>query len=328
MSRSVHDSPRSSLKSWILFLIFLLTLAPACDQKTDSKVVDFQKTVPAAKPEAAHSLGSPLKFAIGAMISPKATSVYYRDLLDYLGTRVGRPVELVQRKTYSELNELLSQGDIDVAWICSGPYFVGRKAAGFEAIAIPQIRKSPYYQAYLIVNRDSEWQTLADLKNRVFAFTDPDSLTGRLVPTYWLAREKEIPETFFSRAIYTYSHDNSILAVAKGLVDGASVDSLVWDYFQQADPKWTFKTRIIRRSDSYGMPPLVVSKGLSADAKEGLKQALFAMHEDPSGRKILEKLLIDRFTVPSKEWYAGIRKIEKMTTSLARQRHAPEETEK
>ena len=44
---------------------------------------------------------------------------------------------------------------------------------------------------------------------------------------------------FFSNTIYTYSHDNSIMAVAKGMVDGASVDGLIWEFYHQRKPTIT-----------------------------------------------------------------------------------------
>ena len=93
----------------------------------------------------------------------------------------------------------------------------------------------------------------------MFAFTDPDSNTGAMVPRFWLAELGETPESFFSKTIFTYSHDNSILAVAKGLVDAAAVDGHQWEYFERFSPAYTSKTRVIRKSQPFGSPPLVAS---------------------------------------------------------------------
>ncbi len=312
-------------------LIFLLALFAvsfqACSPENEYKMVDFGKTTP-GKPSAAGGTETdiPLKFAIGAMISPQATFVHYRELLDYVGRKLSRSVELVQRKTYQEISVMLDKGEVDLAFICSGPYFSSRETLGFQAIATPEIRGSHYYQSYLIVNASSAFQDLQDLKGRVFAFTDPDSLTGKLVPTYWLAQMNTVPEAFFGKIIYTYSHDNSILAVGKGLVDGAAVDSLVWDYFAKTNPAWTSKTRIIKKSDFYGIPPLVVSQHIPADVGESLKKVLLFMHEDPQGREILAGLMIDRFTAPSEQWYASMKHIEERMQDLVRQSDAPQDT--
>jgi phosphonate transport system substrate-binding protein len=111
----------------------------------------------------------------------------------------------VQRKTYGEINELIGVGQIDLAFICSGPYAGGKEKFGFEALAMPLVRGSHLYQSYLIVNKDSSFQKLDDLRGKIFAFTDPESNTGKLVPTYWLSEEGEKPEDFFAKTIYTYS---------------------------------------------------------------------------------------------------------------------------
>ena len=116
----------------------------------------------------------------------------------------------------------------------------------------------------------------------------------------------ERPETFFDRTIYTYSHDNSILAVGRGLVDGAAIDGLIWEYFHKRRPSLTEQTRIIKKSETYGIPPLVVSRHLNQQLKDQIRDVVFQMHLKPEGQEILEELLIDRFIVPEQNWYSGI----------------------
>lgn len=293
-----------------------LSLLYACGSETDIRVVDFSKTVVVAQPGKQPSENIYLKVAVAAMISPKDTFVYYRQLLDYIGRNLGRDVQFIQRKTYGEINELLGKGQIDLAFICSGPYVVGKEKFGFELLATPEVQKSHFYQSYLIVNKTSPFRNIEDLRGKIFAFTDPDSNTGKLVPTYWISQIGERPETFFSKTIYTYSHDNSILAVAKSLVDGAAIDSLIWEYYHLKNPIFTSKTRIIRKSEPYGIPPIVASPILAPDLKDEIRQVLFSMHRDLRGQKILNELMIDRFTPPRDEWYDSIRDIELKIASL------------
>lgn len=296
-------------------LIAMAAYTYGCDGKSDAVVVDFSKTVAVERPISPEPGSARLRVAVAAIISPKETFVYYRQLLDYIGGKLGREIEIVQRKTYGEINELLARGQIDIAFICSGPYALGKEKYGLELLATPQVQNSHFYQSYLLVNQSSTSQSLADLRGSVFAFTDPDSNSGKLVPTVWLAQMGETPETFFRKTIYTYSHDNAILAVAKGLVDGAAVDGLIWEYFHQKNPIFTSKTRIIRKSEPYGIPPIVASKSLTPQLKALARQELFAMHQDNVGKKILNELLIDRFISPRDEWYDSIRKMNLILSS-------------
>jgi phosphonate transport system substrate-binding protein len=176
-------------------LLFVIGLyVSGCGKDSDAVVVDFSKTVAVERP---NPESAQLKVAVAAIISPKETFIYYRQLLDYIGNKMGREIQFVQRKTYGEINELLAKSQIDLAFICSGPYVVGKEKYGFQLVATPEVQNSHFYHSYLIVNNTSTFQTLEDLRGRVFAFTDPDSNSGKLVPTYWLWQMGEKAQTFF-----------------------------------------------------------------------------------------------------------------------------------
>lgn len=331
-SKSVHQQVRAlrdvpptflGIRLVIPLLAFgLVFLLQGCGRDAESVVVDFNKTVALKRPGETVPAEAFLRVSVASMISPKATFVYYRQLLDYIGVKLGREVQLIQRKTYEEVDQLLAKGQIDLAFICSGPYITGKEKYGFIALAVPQVRGNPTYQSYLIVNKESPFNSIEDLRGRVFAFTDPNSNTGNLVPTYWLMQMGESPETFFKAVNYTYAHDNSILAVAKGLVDGAAVESHIWEYYNQRNPIHTSRTRVIKKSEVFGSPPLVTSMAPSAQLKERIRHLLFTMHKEPEGKRILDELMIEQFVLPKDEWYDGILRMKQDLRLLEKATHA------
>lgn len=305
----------------VAVLFFFSYLLWSCTRDSDTIVVDFHKTVPLKKPAYHPPLSPSLRVAVGAMVSPKETFIHYRQLIEYIGKKIARPVELVQRKTYLEINQLLGRGEIDIAFICSGPYAGGKEEYGFHVLAVPQVQGTHFYRSYLIVNKKQAYQWLEDLRGRVFAFTDPESNSGRLAPTFWLYQMGEKPERFFSKIIYTYSHDNSILAVGRGLVDGAAVDGLVWEYFQNTNPELTRPTRIILKSEPYAIPPVVASRDFPQEKRKQIRQILLAIHLEAEGRQILNGLMIDRFIAPPVDWFENAKKIQKRTVFLKERDH-------
>ncbi len=306
-----------------VFALGLALMLSSCGRDTDKVVVDFSKTVPVARPGDQRSANPPLRVAVAAMVSPKETLELYRQLLTYLGRKTGKDLELVQRKTYGEVNKLLGKGLIDLAFICSGPYVTGKDRYGFILLAVPEVHGQPTYSSYLIVNKESAFHRLEDLKGHTFAFTDPDSNTGRLVPLYWLAAMHTQPEKFFGWILYTYSHDNSIMAVGRGLVDAAAVDGLIWDFYAKKNPAFTAKTRIIKKSQPFGIPPLVASRQFPPADRERIQKVLLAMHQDPEGKKILAELMIDRFIPPRDALYDTVRQMEQQLAELKDEHHAP-----
>jgi phosphonate transport system substrate-binding protein len=251
-----------------------------------------------------------LRIAVGAIISPAKSLTFYEDIFDYIGEKLGRGVEMVQRKTYAEVNFLLKEKRIDAAFVCSRPYVEGHRDFGMELLCVPMCFGKTEYCSYFIVHKDSTIQNLEDLRGKLFAFSDPLSNTGMLIPTYTLAKMGESPELFFRKYIFTYSHDNSIRSVAEKFVDGAAVDSLIWEYLSVREPQLTAQTRIILKSPLCAIPPVVISPGIDSELKEKLRSAFLNMHNDPRGRKILKRVLIDRFTVVEDGAYDSIRQME------------------
>ena len=292
-----------------IFAAVTMFLSSGCSREADYTPVDFSSTIKTKKSSPLNDKSHTLKVAISAMVSPKETFSTYRNVLDYIGDHLNYKIQLIQRKTYGEINELFLKQQIDLAFICSGPYALGKKIYGFEALVVPVIRKKPFYQSYLIVNKNSPIEKLEDLRGKVFAMTDPASNTGALVPLYWLAKTGKKPETFFKNITYTYSHDNSILAVARSLVDGAAVDGMIWEYYNARNPLNTSQTRVIKKSIPFGSPPFVASKYLTPEIKDKARNLLLDMHQNPKGRSILKALMIDRFVSPEDTWYKPIHDI-------------------
>lgn len=248
-----------------------------------------------------------LRVAVAAVISPEGTTLSYSPLLDFLEKHLNQPVTLIQRQTYAEVNSLLQSGEVDLAFICTGAYVQGGEELNVELLAAPQVNGETVYYSYIIVPSASNIKNFADLRGKSFAFTDPLSNTGKLATLHLLWQQNETPENYFYETIYTFSHDNSIRAVADGLVDGASVDSLVYDHLIEREPELAEQIRLIKRSVPYGIPPVVVPSNADEAFKEEVRQVLFTMQEDVSGRKILNSLGIDRFVPVDDSTYDSVR---------------------
>jgi phosphonate transport system substrate-binding protein len=251
-----------------------------------------------------------LRVAVAAMISPQTTKQIYQDLLHEIGDSVGSRVQFFQRKTYEEVNDLLEHKEIDLAFVCSGPYITGHAKFGMEILAVPVVGGEKVYYSYILAERDSSITSLDDLRGKKFAYTDPKSNTGCLVPQYMLLKRGYSPETFFAATFYTYAHDNSIKAIADRLADGAAVDHLIWEFFNATDPTYTNRTKIIAKSSPYGMPPVVVHPELNSNLKKRLQAAFLSLHKQPESASLLKQLRIDRFEKGDDAQYDSVREMD------------------
>lgn len=291
----------------VLVALALVAALPACASLAPDRRIRLTDLQPLATPDDPDP--RPLRVAIAAVISPQGTAENYQPLLEYIGQKLNRPVQLVQRRTYAEVNALIEAGEVDLAFVCTSAYVAGHDSFGMRLLAVPQVHGETVYHSLLIVPAESAATNMADLEGKVFAFTDPMSTTGRAYPTQLVQQLGSTPESFFARTFFTYSHDDAIRAVGSGLADGAAVDSLVYEFAMARDPSLARSTRVIHVSPPLGMPPVVVGPGVRAQTAAELQALLLAMALDDSGRTVLEALDIQGFVLGSDDDYDGVRRL-------------------
>ena len=230
---------------------------------------------------------------------------FLRDWQAYLERELGRPVAFVQRRSYREVSELLLAEKLDSAWICGFPYV--RYRDRMRLLAVPTYEGEPLYRSYVIVpSSDQTTESIADLGGKIYAFSDPDSNSGWLVPNSQLFRLGKDAATFFRKSFFTWGHRRVVDAVAVGLAQGGSVDGYVWDTLKIHHPEITEQTRVAHRSAKYGFPPFVTRSQLPAGDFRQFQEVLVAMKANPAGQALLHKLNLDGFQVAPESVFAGI----------------------
>jgi len=223
----------------------------------------------------------PLRIGLAAVFIDEPRTVIDR-WADYLEERLEQPVEFVQRRTYGEITAGLLKGGLDAGWICTYPYVTNREQ--LRLLVVPVYRGQSNYRSYLIVSaKDRDTRDITDLRGKSFAYTDTQSLTGYIVPRRWLREAGLDQDHFFRTTFFTWSHRDSIEAVAEGVADAAAVDY----------------------SEDYGFPPLVASLHMDATAFLQLQRALLGMKGDPEGKWLLQAMNLDGFETPDESLYRG-----------------------
>lgn len=255
----------------------------------------------------------PLRLAVAAILSPEGNIESYGALAEYLGSELDQPVEIVQRRTYEEINDLLESGDVDIGFICTSAYVRGHDDFGLRLLAAPQIDGESVYRSELIVPSGSSAETMEDLRGAVFAFTDPISTTGRVYPTHLVEQLGYTPDSFFRRYFFTYSHEAAIEAVAAQVADGAGVDSLVLEFVRARRPD--LPVRVIDRSQAFTIPPVVASPMLAEEDASRIQALLLSLADDPKAKGVLTILGVDGFVAVDNASYDGIRELMDITAT-------------
>jgi phosphonate transport system substrate-binding protein len=225
-----------------------------------------------------------------------------------LGDVCSADVRFVQRNSYREIDDLLAENRLDVAWVCGFPYVTNPLA--MRLMAIPDYQGRPLYRSYLIVPRtDTHTTHITQLRNCVFAFSDPQSNSGFLVPTTELIRAGIRPTRFFKKSFFTYAHRKVVDAVTSGLADAGEIDGYVYDTIEKQYPERTRDVRVAWRSPQYGFPPIVARRSLDEESFLRIQHALLDMKDRPDGRDVLQRLNLDGFVPDDDKVFDGIRRL-------------------
>lgn len=239
---------------------------------------------------------SPLRFGI-ASVAVKDDLYTVKEWVTLLSQRSGTTIKVVFARNYDEIKFLLEKGEVDFAYVCGTTFIEAQKSANIRILAVPFTEGSATYYSLVIAHPESNASSLLDFRGAHYAFSDPKSNSGAVVPTYELHRRGYDHRLFFSKIIYTYDHAESILAVAEGFVQGASVDSVVYENFKNIYPAVAARTKVVERFGPFPITPIVVKNSLDADVQKRLENALIRMHEDARGRQVLGRFGIERFGV-------------------------------
>ena len=205
----------------------------------------------------------------------------YEPIKEYLTEALGIPVEILVTSDYTAAIEAMRAKHIDMAWFGPFSYVIAANVAGAEAIVngVKASTGSATYKSLIIVNANSGIETLEDLKGKSFAFVDPASTSGNLIPRKMLIENEIDPDNDFSTSYYAGTHNAVQYAIANGKVDaGASGDNVYARMIEEGeiDPEVNI---VLYESDPIPGSPIVVRSGLPEDLKQSIQDALVNMDE-------------------------------------------------
>jgi phosphonate transport system substrate-binding protein len=250
--------------------------------------------------------GGPLRFA--TFLAPNMLPVY-RFLADRIGDRLGRPVQLVEGRSFDQFE----RGQVDLGVLCGLPYvwLAGRRPPSVEPLAAPVLAGDryagrPIYYSDVIVHRDSTILRLEELRGCSWAYNEPASHSGHTVTLYSLV-QRGVRPGFLGRVVEAGFHQRAMRLVATGAVDAAAIDSQVLAIELRDHPQLATRLRIIDTFGPSTIQPVVAASRLPEQLKHGVRELLVGLGDDASARPVLDHGFIQGFTAIDDAAYDDIR---------------------
>ena len=229
-----------------------------------------------------------ITFAVIPAENGSGVTERFGPFVNYLSKELGIKVNLRIANDYAAVIEGQRAGNIHIGYYGPASFararLTGVKTDAF-AIDVNSDGTTGYYSVFYVLAK-SPYQKLEDLKGKNLGLVDPNSTSGNNMPRFKMNQMGVDPEHFFSKVIFTGSHENAVLALAQGTVDvaanfwNAEDDSnltrmLSKNMLKNADgtPMKKEDFRVIVKSDLIINSPYAYLSDLPDEMKAAIKQA-------------------------------------------------------
>ncbi len=166
-----------------------------------------------------------LTFAVIPAENASGVTERWGPFVNYLSKELSIKVNLRIANDYAAVIEGQRAGNIQIASYGSASFararLTGVKTEAF-ANDINHDGSTGYYSVFF-VRASSPYKSIDDLKGKNLGLVDPNSTSGNNMPRFELDKLGiSDAETYFSKVVFTGSHENALLALTQGTVDVAA----------------------------------------------------------------------------------------------------------
>ena len=237
---------------------------------------------------AASSFGKTLQVGIFPRRNPKTTYRMFRPLSSYLSSKMGIAIRMSTAKNFADFWKNIENNRYDLVHFNQYHYIVANALHGYRAIAKNEENDLSTIAGSLIVRKDSNIQTLQDLKGKTIVFGGgPRAMQSYIIPR-WLLEQQGIDQHLY-RGTFARTPPNAIMSVANRQADAAGAGDIVLHMNQVKSHINIDQLDYLAKSDPMPHLPWAVSERVDATLAEDIQRLLTGLGNDTFSAHILKK---------------------------------------
>jgi phosphonate transport system substrate-binding protein len=281
------------------------------------------------KPAETKPATTEITFSILSAENQQSMQPLWQPLIDDMSAHLGVKVTPFFASNYTSLIEGMRFNKVQVGWFSALPALEATRRANAEVLGrVVDAGGDASYQSVLIAKKGSG-VTLDGLlkcgKRYSFGLGDAKSTSGTLAPMAYLFTPRDIVPGDCFKVVRSGSHQANAFAVANGVLDAATNNSVGLLFLARENPELAKKIEVLWRSPPLPESSIVARKDLDPAIREKMRQFFLTYGvgtgpEADKQRKVLQGLAYGGFKPADNSYLDPIREMEAAET-LAEAKH-------
>jgi len=292
---------------WIFPAIFSLFFLYGCEQE--------QKNYQPSVAQKSSSQQQIYIFSIHPLHNPTRLHDVFGPVLSYLSKNIDNAeFQLEASRNYASYDEKLYAGKSHFS--LPNPYqTINSLKHGYRVFG--KMGDDENFRGIILVRKDSNFKTVADLKGKAVSFPAPTALAATMLPQYYLKTHGlDVMNDIDNR--YVGSQESSIMNVYLGNVAAGATWPPPWNALKKERPELAENLEVKWQTQSLPNNGLVVRNDVPAELVEQVSELLFNLHTHKEGQKILQKIELSKFEPATNKTYQSVNDFIKIFSSNVR----------
>jgi len=244
------------------------------------------------------TLDNPIKIYFTPSVDANRITSNAKELIKFLEKETGYFFTTAVPSNFITLVEAFGTKRADIAGINTFSYLMANEKYGAEArLRIVRDNNEITYKAQFLARYDSGIDNITDISGRSFAYVDPSSTSGYILPKAMLQKLGVKP----SETVFAMKHDNVVMMIYQKQVDAGAT------YYAPPDPKTgkildarmrvaeqfpdiEKKVKIIGFSEDIPNDPWVFRKDMDEGMKKKIINAILKFIKTEEGRRAMYEI--------------------------------------
>ncbi|HEY2420536.1 MAG TPA: phosphate/phosphite/phosphonate ABC transporter substrate-binding protein [Neobacillus sp.] len=227
-----------------------------------------------------------------------------------LGDKLGIPVKVSVSTDYNTIIEAMASKQVDIGFLPPTAYVMAHEKGAANVLlqaqrfgvddqtGAPTTDLVDWYKSEFIVKKDSNINSIKDLKGKKIAFQDVTSSAGYVWPAASLM-DAGIDPIKDVQGVTVKGHDQAVIALLNGDVDAAVIFQDARNIVKKDYPKVFDDTKVLKFTEKIPNDTISVRTDMDSAWVKKIQDAFVAIGKDPEGHQIIKDIYSHEGYTPS-----------------------------